>query len=144
MNIILFFIGFIFFAALISIIRLGSSFNIERLLLFVSKAVFYIGFFIIIINLKRILKSIGDRAPFHSKNILYLRRIGYYILAIGIIDIIISYPKPNYSDISILATTYGSIKPISFFYMILSILAFILSDVFRIAMEIKKENDLTV
>lgn len=102
------------------------------------------GYIMIIFTLKKILKSIRERDPFNPNNIVHFKRIGYYILFVGIIYAIISYPIPNYSNFEIMASSYGSIKPTVFLYIALSLFSFIMSDVFRIVMEIKDENDLTV
>lgn len=102
------------------------------------------GYFITILTLKKIVESVKAKDPFVSDNVTYFRRIGIYILVIGIVEAIINYPIPNNSGIEILATSNGSIKPIFFLYLVLSIMSFVLGDVFRMAMEIKDENDLTV
>lgn len=102
------------------------------------------GYFMIIFTLRRIIKSIGEKNPFNLDNIVYFKRIGAYILMIGIVEAILTYPMPNSSGLDILATSYGSLNPIFFLYLVLSILSYVLSDVFRMAMEIKDENDLTI
>ncbi len=43
-----------------------------------------------------------------------------------------------------MATSYGSLKPTFFIYMLLGALSFILGDIFRMGKEIKDENDLTI
>lgn len=88
--------------------------------------------------------SILQKNPFTLNNVISFKKIGYYILAIGLIDAIINYPKPNLTGFELLANSHGSLKPIFFLYVILSFLAFILADVFKMAIEIKEENDLTI
>ncbi len=100
------------------------------------------GYYMIILNLKRILKSIKQKDPFNFNNLTYFKNIGYYIFMIGVIDAIGNYPKQT--GIAIFGTSNGSLKPITFLYLVLSLLCFILSDVFKMAMEIKEDNDLTV
>ena len=101
-------------------------------------------YFMIIFTLRKIIKSIRAKDPFNPINILYFKRIGRYILMVGVIEAILRYPTPNTTGLDILATSYGSLKPIFFLYLVLSILSYILSDVFGMAMKIKDENDLTV
>lgn len=102
-----------------------------------------IGYFMIVSKLKKILLSIREKDPFKESNITNFKSIGYYILAIGFVEAVINYPRPSYG-IEIIATSNGSIKPVFLLHLVLSMLSFILSDVFRMAMEIKDENDLTV
>lgn len=108
----------------------------------IGMVLLFSGFFVITIYLKCIVKSIRQKDPFNLNNVRYFKNIGYIIFAIGIIEAIGNYP--NSTGIAIIGTSNGSIKPIFFLYLVLSILSFILSDVFRMAMEIKDENDLTV
>lgn len=103
-----------------------------------------IGYFMIVLTLKKIVHSIKRKNPFISENVISFTKIGFYILLVGILDAILRYPIPNNSGLEILATSYGDLKPIFFIYLVLSFLSYILSDVFRMAMEIKDENDLTV
>lgn len=106
--------------------------------------IFFGGYTMIIINFRKILDSILQNEPFNLDNIIYFKKIGYYILAVGIVDAIVNYPKSNNTGFDIISTSTGSLKPSFFLYIVLSILAFILSDVFKMAMEIKDENDLTI
>lgn len=117
---------------------LKDLFNIIIGLVYVSS------FFIAVITLKKILKSIKNKNPFNIDNINHFQTIGYCFIAIALLDGILSYPKANTSGIEIFATSYGSIKPIFLLYLILGIMCFVLGDVFRMALEIKDENDLTV
>ena len=110
----------------------------------ILQAMFMGGYLITIINLKKIFDSLLKNNPFNLNNIIYFKKIGYSIFLIGIIDAILNYPKPNHSYLHIMLTPYGSLKPTFFLYLVLSCLAFILGDVFRMAMEIQDENDLTI
>lgn len=108
------------------------------------KLILVIGYIIIILTLKKILKSIRNRDPFNTNNVTYFKKIGYYVLVTGIIYGIMSYPLTNNSGLYIMKTSYGSLKPTFFLHLILSLLSFVISDTFKMAMEIKNENDLTV
>lgn len=116
--------------------------TINDIISLVGMVLLFSGFFVITIYLKGIIKSIRQKDPFNLNNVRYFKNIGYIIFAIGIIEAVGNYP--NSTGIAIIGTSNGSIKPIFFLYLVLSILSFILSDVFRMAMEIKDENDLTV
>lgn len=118
--------------------------NINLYLQFFIGLIFAGSYILIIFTLKKVLGLIRNRDPFNPKNIVYLKRIGYYILIVGIMYGIISYPMINNSNFDILATSYGSLKPTFFLHILLSLLSFIFSDIFKMAMEIKNENDLTV
>lgn len=105
---------------------------------------FYTGYITIIMNLMKILSSFSSKDPFINNNIRSFRIIGYSILIMGIGDAIIRYPLPNNTGVEIMATPHGSLKPIFLLYVTLSILALILADVFKMAVEIKEDNDLTI
>lgn len=127
---------------------LGGSFFIQDkitlndIITIIAFVLLFAGYFMVILNLKKILKSIKQKDPFNLDNVTYFKNIGYYIFGIGTIDAVGNYPVDT--GFAILGTSNGSIKPISLLYLVLSILCFVLSDVFRMAMEIKDENDLTV
>ena len=105
---------------------------------------FHAGYITIIINLMKTLSSFSSKDPFINDNVQSFRIIGYSILIMGIGDAIIRYPLPNNTGVEIIATSYGSLKPVFFLYVVLSILALILADVFKMAINIKDENDLTI
>lgn len=118
-------------------------------LLYVLITIIFLGcFFIIIKYLKDILNTILNGDPFVDENILSFNKIGYLILLLGLIDAITNYPVPNITGIDFhidfILTSYGSLKPIFFLYLILGCLAFILGDVFKIAIDIKNDNNLTI
>jgi len=102
------------------------------------------GYIIIVFTLRKIINSILQGNPFNVDNIIGFKRIGYWIFVVGAIDAIVNYPRPYQSIMNIMATSHGSIKPVIFLYMTLGCMALILADVFKRAMEIKDENDLTV
>ena len=133
------------FTALIFQMFLGGNAEIRNnILKLIVGLIILASYFMIIFTLRKIIKSIRAKDPFNPINILYFKRIGRYILMVGVIEAILRYPTPNTTGLDILATSYGSLKPIFFLYLVLSILSYILSDVFGMAMKIKDENDLTV
>lgn len=144
LNIIGSFILFIIILSPFSIMSMENKGIKNIILSIIFSLIFLGGYVMIIINFRKILDSILQNEPFNLDNIIYFKKIGYYILAVGIADAIVNYPKSNNTGFDIIATSTGSLKPSFFLYIVLSILAFILSDVFRMAMEIKNENDLTI
>lgn len=125
------------------IIRMDSRELKGILMYLILQLIFIGGYLITIINLLKIFDSLLQKNPFNLDNVIHFKRIGYSIFAVGLIDAIFNYPKPS-SGLDIMSTSYGSLKPIFFLYLSLSCLAFILGDVFRMAMEIQDENDLTI
>ncbi|NBI07271.1 DUF2975 domain-containing protein [Senegalia massiliensis] len=144
LNIILVFTTLLFIILIFSAFKTADRNIINIILEIILGLIFFGSYFMITFTLKKILKLIRDKNPFNINNITYFKRIGYYIFIVGVTDAIINYPKPTNLGFEIMSTQYGSLKPIFFLYLVLSILSLILSDVFRMAMEIKQENDLTV
>lgn len=132
-------ISFLFY--FIYTIKEGKKYSI---LFILFSTLIFAGYLIIISTLKKILNSILLSKPFNLNNINHFKRIGYAIFIIGLIDAAINYPNGLNLNFQIMATSHGAVKPIFFLYVVLSILSFILGDVFRMAMEIKDENDLTI
>lgn len=114
----------------------------QKFISLIAMILLFAGYITITIYLKNIAGSIRLKNPFNLKNVGYLQNIGYIIFTIGIIDAIGNYK--NATGIILIGTENGGIKPMTFLYLVLSILSFILSDVFRMAIEIKEDNDLTV
>lgn len=98
-------------------------------------------YFLIVYNLRKIVYSI-DMLPFCFDNVKRFKAIGYYIFFIAIFDAILNFKMP--SNLVILATKYGSLKGSFFIYIVLSCLSFALAEIFRKAIKIKEENDLTI
>ena len=144
LNLIIGLSGLICIAAIIQLPSLAKENGLNIMAQLILGLSFISCFFLATLALKKILKSIRNNDPFNLDNVNHFKTIGYCFMTIALIYTIISYPLPNSSGLDILATSYGSIKPTSFLYLILSIMSFILGDVFRMAREIKEENDLTV
>lgn len=143
LNIIGSFMILLLIISVYSIIIIDKGIN-NFIMYLILQLIFIGGYLIAIINLKKIFDSLLEKDPFNLNNIICFKKIGYSIFIVGIIDAILNYPKPNHSNLQIMSTSYGSLKPIFFLYLSLGCLAFILGDVFRMAMEIQDENDLTI
>ncbi|MDR7857220.1 DUF2975 domain-containing protein [Tissierella sp.] len=145
LNVIGSFFLLLLFLSMISTIAAIDNNGIKNTVLsFIFSLLFFGCYFMIILALRKVLKSIEEKNPFTTENIIHFKKIGYYILSVGVIDAISNYSKPNYTGIDLIGTPSGSLKPMSLFYIILCLLAFILADVFKMAIDIKDENDLTV
>ncbi|MFZ5352504.1 MAG: DUF2975 domain-containing protein [Bacillota bacterium] len=93
--------------------------------------------------LRSITKSALNRQPFTMNNVKSFRKIGATLLAISFIDIILNYGKSSGTRIIDINSVF-IVTPDTLLIMILSCIAFVLAEVFRAAVEIKNENDLTI
>ncbi|ENK1244619.1 DUF2975 domain-containing protein [Clostridium botulinum] len=92
-------------------------------------------------NLLKIISSI-DSTPFTLKNVKSFKIIGYLMILLSIVDGIVNFKKK--SNLQIMSIGYGSLKGSCIFYLILGLLALVLAEVFKKAVQIKDENDLTI
>lgn len=96
----------------------------------------------IIYELKAIISTVTIRKPFCVKNIIRFKNISKCIFLLGAFD---TLDNINSSHGNILiGTPYFNIKLTTFIFIILGCLALVLAEVFQMAVEIKKENDLTI
>ena len=145
LNVIGSFFLLLLFLSMISTIAAIDNNGIKNTVLsFIFSLLFFGCYFMIIFTLRKILKSIEEKNPFTYDNIIHFKKIGSYLLTVGIVDAMINYPKPNNTGLYIMKTSLGSIKPFFFLYIVLSLLAFLLADVFKMAIDNKDENDLTI
>ncbi|MDS1002208.1 DUF2975 domain-containing protein [Clostridium sporogenes] len=92
-------------------------------------------------DLLKIVSSIHSTL-FTSKNVKSFKIIGYLMILLSIIDGIVNFKKK--SNIEIISTGYGSLKGSCIFYLILGLLSLVLAEIFKKAVQIKDENDLTI
>ncbi|GAA0122429.1 MAG: DUF2975 domain-containing protein [Clostridium argentinense] len=95
-------------------------------------------------KLKLVVKNIRNGDCFNIKNSNYFKQIGLLLLIFSIIYAIITYPIPYKPGIEFLSTSHGSLKPISFVFLIFGLISYVLSEIFKIAFLTKEENDLTI
>lgn len=100
-----------------------------------------ITYFFIIYNLRKIVYS-ANSMPFSSDNVKRFKKIGCYMIAMAVIDGITNWKVQ--SHFTLLDTGSGSLKGSFLMYLILTCIAFVLSEIFEKAVEIKNENDLTI
>lgn len=92
-------------------------------------------------NLLKIVYSI-DSTPFTLKNVKSFKIIGYLMMLLSIIDGIVNFKEK--SNLQIMSIGYGSLKGSCIFYLILGLLSLVLAEIFKKAVKIKDENDLTI
>lgn len=99
--------------------------------------------FSILILLRKIISSVSNKNPFCKENINRFKKIGYYIIAMGVLYGITDFFNGQ-NDSGLITTPYGSIGSEIFIFILLGCLALLLSEIFYEAMEIKNENDMTI
>ena len=98
-------------------------------------------YFLVVYNLRKIVYSTNS-TPFSFDNVKRFKRIGYYMIFMAVIDGILNWKIE--SNFNFIGTQSGSLKGSFIMYVILAFIALVLSEIFEKAVEIKKENDLTV
>lgn len=118
----------------------NMSFIVFQMVLILVFAFFMLS---IIMNLRRIILSVINKDPFIDQNVIRFRRIGYFILILAIAGAIMNAQNNTGAKIISIEPIF-TLTPNSLIAIILGILALVLAEVFRMAMEIKNENDLTI
>jgi hypothetical protein len=98
-------------------------------------------YFLVVYNLRKIVYSTNS-TPFSFDNVKRFKRIGYYMIFMAVIDGIFNWKTK--SNFTFIGAESGCLKGSFFMYVILAFIALVLSEIFEKAVEIKKENDLTV
>ncbi|NRT92098.1 DUF2975 domain-containing protein [Clostridium beijerinckii] len=135
LNIILVVLGILVVGFITSILSFGIDVNsfVYLILCFI--------YFLVVYNLRKIVYSTNS-TPFSFDNVKRFKQIGYYMILMAVIDGIFKWKTK--SNFTFLGTESGCLKGSFFMYVILSFIALVLSEIFEKAVEIKKENDLTV
>lgn len=97
----------------------------------------------IIMNLRRIILSVLNKNPFIDQNVVRFRRIGYNTLILAIAGAIMNGQNDTGTKIIHIKPIF-SLNPELLLTIIFGVLALVLAEVFRMALEIKNENDLTI
>lgn len=96
-----------------------------------------------IAKLRGILNTVLNKEPFTEQNIKRFKNIGYAVFAAGVINAIVNFPEAMEGSL-LVGTPYGGIRTDILIYIIFGCLALILAEVFKQALIIKEENDLTI
>lgn len=95
----------------------------------------------ILINLRLIVDTVAEN-PFCESNIIRFRAIGYSIFGMGLLHLIETFPQQR--GTLLIGTPYGSIHLSVLIFVALGLLTLLMSEIFAEAVEIKKDNDMTV
>ena len=131
LNLTIFLCGFILLTVIF-----GSILFIKEIS-YIDSAIYiltYSVFFIIVYNLIKIVYSINSN-PFTLENVKCFKIIGCLIIFLSFIDAIVNFKKP--SDFLL----WGSENISS---LVLGFMALVLAEIFKKAVKIKDENDLTI
>ncbi|NRY59401.1 DUF2975 domain-containing protein [Clostridium beijerinckii] len=135
LNIILFMLGMSVVAFITIILSFGIDINSFVYL------ILCLIYFLVVYNLRKIVYS-SNSTPFSFDNVRRFKQIGYYMILMAVIDGIVNWKRE--SNFNFIGTQSGSLKGSFIMYVILACMALVLSEIFEKAVEIKKENDLTV
>lgn len=96
----------------------------------------------ILYSLKKIILTIEDKKPFDYKNVKRFNHISKSIFLFGLIQSINKLPSQK--GFLLVGISNFNIHADILIYIILGCLALVLGEVFKLAIEIKDENDLTI
>ncbi|WP_297426596.1 DUF2975 domain-containing protein [Clostridium sp.] len=135
LNVILFMLGMsvVGFITIILFFRIDINACIYLLLCLI--------YFLVVYDLRKIVYSTNS-TPFSFDNVKRFKRIGYYMIFMALVDGIVNWKRE--SNLIFMGTESGSLKVSFIMYITLACIALVLSEIFEKAVEIKKENDLTV
>ncbi|MEJ6951781.1 DUF2975 domain-containing protein [Natronospora cellulosivora (SeqCode)] len=110
---------------------------------FIPRFLFSGGIVVILFFIKRFVDSIVNKDPFSKKNIVHFKYIGYVLFVFAAIDLLVNLK--TFSGFMIISwQPYFAIHMSFYMYIAFGIFSLILSEVFRQAYDVKKENDLTI
>lgn len=136
-------IGMLTFTSLYMISKsIGSGITSTNFINYLAiYCVFFLYFFIVFI-LRKIVKTVQSKNCFIKENITRFNNIGFILLTLSFIDVFLK--RNVQSNLEILAGSWGSLKASFFIYLIMGLLTFVLSSIFKEAIKIKTENELTI
>ncbi len=120
--------------------------NIREFLITILYEIAFIAFLIIIYQLRKIFKSLTLKEPFTMENVKSFRIIGISIIFIGLFDLIYNVSNYGINGFYILHLDEQGISSRCgvVIFLFLGIMALVLGEIFKSAMEIKEENNLTI
>jgi hypothetical protein len=147
------FVDIIWYFSLITIIPnvigvfyVVTSLSSENILFHIIFEITFIAFLLIVYELRKIFKSLTIKEPFITENVRRFRIIGVSIIFIGIFDFIYNINKYGINGFYILhmdAQGFSSRCGV-LIYVFLGIMALVLAEIFKSAIEMKEENNLTI
>ncbi len=136
----------IFIPNIIWAVQVVASVSGENILFHILFQVAFIAFILIGYELRKIFKSLTIKEPFIMENVRRFRVIGISIIFIGIFDFIYNINKYGINGFYILhmdAQGFSSRCGVLIF-VFLGIMALVLAEIFKSAIEMKEENNLTI
>lgn len=122
--------------------KIGFSFNFRAIISSVILPfIYFFNYLVVVWNLKNIVNTTYT-SPFISDNVLRLKKMGYFLLVNTVLELIISLGETKkYIGIGSMQST---LKPVIVMCLIATLICFVLADVFKKAIKIKEDNDLTI
>lgn len=117
-----------------------SMFTIKASIFIEINSLIYV---FIIFELRNIIERIAEEKAFIIDNVKSFRRIGMYIVLIGIVDVIDGVISESFKAVLVFYKD-GSIKPDILLFIVIACVCFVIAEVFEKAIQIKKDNDLTI
>lgn len=104
---------------------------------------YFIGYLVVIIMLIQIIDSTNN-SPFTYKNVKRFRIMGLFLTINAVYECIRGYADNKFAGIQIFSTGKGAITPLMMIGLISALMCFVIAEVFKKAVEIKSDNDLTI
>lgn len=104
---------------------------------------YFIGYLVVIIMLIQIIDSTNN-SPFIYKNVKRFRVMGVFLTINAVYECIRGYADNKFAGIQIFSTGNGAISPLMMIGLISALMCFVMAEVFKKAVEIKNDNDLTI
>lgn len=126
------------------IIELNTEgFKVMHLVVDAMNMLYFIGYLVVIIMLIQIINS-TDNSPFIYKNVKRFRVMGVFLTINVVYECIRGYAGNKFSGIQILSNGRGALSPLMMVGLISALMCFVMAEVFKKAVEIKNDNDLTI
>jgi hypothetical protein len=131
---------------IIGVFYVVTSLSTENILFHIIFEIAFIAFLLIVYELRKIFKSLTVKEPFIMENVRRFRVIGISIIFIGIFDFIYNINKYGINGFYILHMDAQGVfsRCGVLIYVFLGIMALVLAEIFKSAIEMKEENNLTI
>lgn len=127
---------------------IGSKLGLLPVSVFSTKTAIFVEvnaliYSLIIYELRNIVDRIVEQKVFIINNVRSFKKVGIYILLIGITDIINNIISGSLRAVFVFDKN-GSIRPDIFLFITLACICFVIAEIFEKAIQIKNDNDLTI